>query len=79
MNLANDTTFAAQFGEFLFQGRLARGLSQKELAEAVNIGQPYYSYIEKGQRNVDLVLAMKLCQCLSLDLNEFIQNCHSIL
>lgn len=74
MNLANDAQFASKFGEFLNQGRLSRGLSQKEVAEMVNIGQPYYSYIEKGQRNVDLVLAIKLCECLNLDLNVFLQK-----
>lgn len=75
VNLANDTQFAEKFGEFLLNGRLSRGLSQKEVAEMVNIGQPYYSYIEKGQRNVDLVLAMNLCKSMKLDLNDFLQTC----
>ncbi len=75
MNLANDAQFAEKFGEFLLNGRLSQGLSQTEIAEMVNIGQPYYSYIEKGQRNVDLVLAMNLCKNLKLDLNDFLQTC----
>lgn len=61
------------FGEFIKAGREKRDMLQTEVAELVGIAQSYYSVIERGSkdRNVDLVLALKICQVLRLDLNDF--------
>lgn len=63
------------FGNFIKEGREKRGLLQAEVAELVGISQSYYSLIERGakDRNVDLVLALKLCRVLRLDLRDFIK------
>lgn len=64
------------FGEFIKEGRKKRDMYQAEVAELVGISQSYYSLIEKGarDRNVDLVLAIKLCRVLRLDLSDFIKR-----
>lgn len=64
------------FGNFIKDGRAKRDMYQEEVAALVGISQAYLSYIERGSkdRNVDLVLAMKLCQVLRLDLNDFIKQ-----
>jgi ribosome-binding protein aMBF1 (putative translation factor) len=62
------------FGSFIKEGREKRGMSQAEVAESIGIKQPYYSRIERGGRNVDFVLALKICQVLGIDANEFIKR-----
>lgn len=64
------------FGKFIKEGREKKDMYQSEVAALVGITQPYYSMIEQGtkDRNVDLVLALKICQVLRLDINEFIKQ-----
>lgn len=64
------------FGKFIKEGRERKDMFQSEVASLVGITQAYYSMIENGtkDRNVDLVLALKICQVLRLDLNDFIKQ-----
>ena len=71
MNIDNDVCLKG-FGNFVKEGRERLGLYQSDVAKMLNISQPYYSCIEKGIRNVDLVLAMKICDTLKLDLSNYI-------
>ena len=61
------------FGNFIKEGRKRKGMLQAEVAQLVGIPQSYYSIIERGakDRNIDLVLAMKICQVLGLDFSDF--------
>ena len=63
-----------QFGEFLRKGRERRDMLQQEVASLAGISQGFYSLLERGERNVDFVLALKLCQILRLDMNTFIKQ-----
>ena len=60
------------FGEFIKKARLKQGMYQEELAEEVGITQVYLSYLERGERNIDLALAIKICEALKLNINEFV-------
>ena len=64
------------FGNFIKAGRKRKDMLQSEVAEIVGIPQSYYSVIERGakDRNVDLVLAMRICQALDLDISDFIKT-----
>lgn len=64
------------FGRFIRDGRKKRDMLQAEVAQAVGISQPYYSMIENGadDRNVDLVLAIKICKVLHLDISDFVKQ-----
>ena len=62
------------FGKFVREKREKTNLYQTDMAKQLGITQAYYSNIERGTRNVDLVLALKICQILNLDLNDFIQT-----
>ena len=65
------------FGEFIKEGRKKRDMLQSEVADLVGITQPYYSLIERGMtndRNLDLVLALKICRALRLDMGDFINK-----
>ena len=69
-----DAAFQKDFGEYIRQGREKQKLFQSQVAESLGVTQQYYSHIEKGIRNVDLVLALKICQVLKLNLNDFIKT-----
>ncbi len=62
------------FGNFIKEGRERRDMFQSEVAQICGITQSFYSYIERGERSVDLPLAIKICQALRLDINEFIKK-----
>lgn len=62
------------FGAFIRDQREYMGMFQDEVAKEVGISQAYYSYIERGERAVDLILAIKICRVLRLDLNDFIRE-----
>ena len=62
------------FGQFIKEGRERRDMLQAEVASLAGISQSYYLLIEKGERNVDLILAMKLCQILRVNLNDYISK-----
>ena len=64
------------FGEFIKRNRLMRGLLQQEVAELIGVSQPYYSRIEQGKRDVDFALALKICDCLKIDISEFTSKYH---
>ena len=50
--------------------RLRRGLSQKQLADAIGTSQPHIARIEKGRDNVLLATANQLARALGVTLNE---------
>ena len=64
----------SEFGKFLKDGRELRNMFQSEVATLAGISQVYYSMIERGERNVDLIMAIKLCKVLRLDLNDYIKE-----
>lgn len=61
-----------EFGSYIKEARNWRNVTQTEVAQQLGISQTYYSYIENGQREVDLVLAVRICQELRLDMRDFI-------
>ena len=67
-----DIAFQKEFGEYIREGRERKHLYQNQVAEVLGVTQQYYSHIEKGVRNVDLIFALKICQTLNLNLDEFI-------
>ena len=62
------------FGVFIRDGREARGMTQREVAPLLGVSQGYYGQIELGIRHVDFVMAMRICQILELDINDFIKK-----
>ena len=72
--MLNDRHCQKAFGQFIRDGRESKYLHQTDVAEAVGVSQQYYSTIETGKRNVDFVLALRICQALNLNLNLFIET-----
>ena len=61
-----------EFGSYIKEARGWRQMTQAEVAERLEISQSYYSLIENGEREVDLVMAVKICQELKVDMRDFI-------
>lgn len=52
------------FGQKISAQRIARGLTQEDLAELADLERSYISDIERGCRNVSLVNIVKLAKAL---------------
>lgn len=59
------------FGSFIKQGRERRGLDQQNVADGVGLSQSHYSRIENGTRGCYFQVAIKICDFLKLDINDF--------
>ena len=74
MKSEQEQKYSVLFGKFIRGAREARNLNQEDVAQAVGISRSYLSTLESGKRNVDLSLALSLCDALKVNLNDFIQN-----
>ena len=70
--IENSECLGKDFGSFIRTARERKDMFQSEVAELVGITQPYYSLIERGERVVDFVLALKICKVLQIDIRDFI-------
>ena len=59
------------FGKYIKTARERKGLSQTEVAKSLDVSQPYFSRIEKGEREVDLAFAFKICDVIGVDIRDF--------
>lgn len=69
-----DKSVYVKFGNLVKDKRIQLGLTQKELAKLVGISTSYFTYIEWGERNIPLDLAVKLCDKLGISIDSFIQS-----
>ena len=53
-----------ELSEFIYGLRKSKKLSQKALASAIGVGQPYVAKIEDGQENLTLETIVKLLAAL---------------
>lgn len=68
---AIDDALAERVGERLQELRIARGLSQEDLAQRAGVHRTYPSMIERGVRNCTVAALARLCAGLDLTLEEF--------
>lgn len=57
-----------KFGEKVKLLRLEKELSQEKFAHLANIDRTYISSIEKGERNVSIVVVEKIARALSVNI-----------
>lgn len=63
-------TIEKQFGERVRELRLARGLSQEELAFKAGVHRTYLGGIERGERNPALKNIAAIAKALGVSLSE---------
>ena len=59
------------FGNKVKKFRLERGLSQESLALLADLDRTYIPGIERGDRNVSIVVIEKLSKALQIPINDF--------
>ena len=74
MKIIDNSECLVGFGDFIRSQRERLGRFQGDVAAEIGISQVYYSQIERGVRNVDLVLALEICKVLKLDINKYIKK-----
>lgn len=61
-----------KFGNKVKEIRLKNGLSQEKLANMAEIDRTYLPDVEKGKRNVSLLVAYKIANALGMTLKELL-------
>lgn len=59
------------FGEFIRLRRLQLNLTQFDVADRAGTTQGYISKVEKGLKEPTITLALKICEVLNLNINDF--------
>lgn len=59
-----------KFGKKIKELRLEKGLSQEAFAHLANIDRTYISSIEKGERNVSIVVVERIAKALDVEITE---------
>ena len=64
-----------QMRDWLLNARRERGLTQLDVAKKLDISEAYFNYIENGERQkkMDIALASKLSVILEIPLAEIIE------
>ena len=75
MTHSDTPVLSLTFGDFIKAARLEKNLTQHEVATRAKIEQAYLSKVERGLRDPSLTIAIKICDALSLDINDFVRNC----
>lgn len=61
------------FRELLKEFRIAKNLTQAEVAERLGLPQSYVSKYETGERRLDFVETALACEALELGLDDFVR------
>lgn len=69
---ANDEALLDAFAKVLRQQRLAKGLSQEELAHRAGVSIRYISLLESRRHHPSLATVHGLCAGLSISMVEFV-------
>ena len=66
--------------ELIYQVRTAQGIRQSDLAEKMDVPQSFVSKIESGERKIDIMTFIELCENMEIDpvevFQKFIQKLH---
>lgn len=62
------------FGKKVKELRQKEGLSQEALANLADLDRTYLPSIEKGERNVSIIVASKIAAALKIKLSELFEN-----
>jgi transcriptional regulator with XRE-family HTH domain len=62
------------FGHAVRRLRIAKGLSQEDLAELADIHRTYVGDVERGTRNISLINMTRLATALGVPLSQLIRE-----
>lgn len=64
----------AAFGQFLTSQRVAKHMTQKEVAALLGKSPACYSRMEHGCGKVDFELAVAVCEVLGVSISQFVRE-----
>ena len=70
--MTNETTKLKQLGRNIFNARKAKGLSQNQLAENLDISREHLAKLETGKRRISLKLLFVLSEILEISESELL-------
>ncbi len=70
INAMNDKIILDTVSDNIRLARLKKRLSQEKLAEIIDISTKYLNMIENRKANPTIVIVIKICQALEIDLNS---------
>jgi transcriptional regulator with XRE-family HTH domain len=62
------------FLELLYQVRVNSGLRQIDLADKLNVNQSFISKIESGERRIDIIELIEICESIDVSIVDFIEK-----
>lgn len=72
MSKSLQTEARKKLARLLAEHRKARGLTQAELARAMGRHQPFIANIESGERRVDVIELLEICNLVGCDAHRLI-------
>ncbi|MCP5534933.1 MAG: helix-turn-helix transcriptional regulator [Akkermansiaceae bacterium] len=67
-----------KLGQNIRMMREARHLSQEDLALSAELDRTYVGGVERGERNITILSALKLCKALDCDLVDLVDGISAI-
>ena len=71
MRTTDTPVLGLTFGDFIKNARLSKSMTQHEVATIAKVEQAYLSKVERGAREPSLSIALRLCDALGLDINDY--------
>lgn len=65
-----DEKFLKQFGGRVAEVRKEKGITQENLADAIDVHRTYIGFIEQGRRNPTILNIYKITKALKISLND---------
>jgi transcriptional regulator with XRE-family HTH domain len=75
MTVTDTPVLSLTFGNFIRNARLEKNLTQSEVAARAKVEQAYLSKVERDAREPSLTIALRICDALGLDINDFVKQC----
>lgn len=72
--MTDDKVLLIRYGKRLRTARLAKGLTQQELAEKADLSVNHYAQIERGEKNPSVTTISSIVQVLGLTPNDILQK-----
>lgn len=66
----DDTKFLRDLGDLLRERRVARNLTQKQLAEQCQLDRTFIGSVERGERNISILNLRLIARVLRIPLSE---------
>jgi DNA-binding XRE family transcriptional regulator len=70
----NSLAFQRKFGKKVAEARKSKGMTQEQLADAVDLHRTYIGFIEQGKRNPSIGNVHKIAKVLKIDLEDLFKG-----